>query len=137
MSSRFVFDAERIGKWVTEKAGGQYQPGNTGIALERDGELVVGIMYDGYTEASISMHSRCDDPKATTREFYRIIFDYPFNQLKVKRATVIVSTANERAQQIDERLGFVREAVLKDYFPDGDAIIYYMNKEQCRWIKRK
>lgn len=137
MSSRFVFDAERIGKWVTEKAGGSYQEGNTGIAIERAGELVVGIMYDGYTGTSIAMHSRCDDPKATSREFYRIIFDYPFNQLKVKRARAVVSTANERAKEIDERLGFIYEATLRDYFPDGDALVYSMTKEQCRWIKGK
>ena len=133
----YVFDAERIGRWVCEKTGGMYQQGNTGIALEHDGVLVVGIMYDGYTGASIAMHSRCDNPKATTREFYRRIFDYPFNQLGVKRVTGIVPSNNSRALQVDQKLGFKYETTLADYFPDGDAVIFIMRREDCRWIRGK
>lgn len=130
-----VYDAERIGRWVSEKSGSTYQEGNTGIAIESDGKLVVGIMYDGYTGASIAMHSRCDDPKKVTRQWLWQIFDYPFNQLGVKRVTGIVSTANEKAIHTNEHLGWIREAVLKDYFPDGDAIIYVMRKNECSFLK--
>ena len=130
-----VFDADRIGPWVCEKAGGRYFKGNTAIGLEEDGELKAGIYYDGYTGASIAMHSRCDDPKAPNRMFFWAIFDYPFNQLGVKRATGIVSTANARARSIDEKLGWVYETTLSDYFPDGDAMIYKMTKDTCRWLK--
>jgi len=131
----FVFDAERIGRWVCEKTGGQYLPGNTGIALEKNGALVAGIMYDAYTGASIAMHSRCDDPKAITREFYRMIFDYPFNQLQVKRVTGIVPSTNTHALSIDQKLGFKYETTLADYFPDGDAVIFIMRRDDCRWIR--
>jgi len=130
-----VFDSKRIGPWVCEKAGGRWVEGNPAIGIEKDGKLVVGVTYDGYTGSSICIHSRCDDATATTREFYRIIFDYPFNQLKVKRLTGLVSSNNHQAKRVDEKLGFKYEATLRDYFPDGDAIVYKMHKEDCRFIK--
>lgn len=133
---RFVFDDPgRVGPWVCEKAGGCYVPGDTAIGVEVDGDLRVGVMYNGYTGASISIHSRCDDPRATSRMFYAHIFGYAFNQLKVRRLTGLVSSANHRAQRIDEKLGFQREAVLADYFPDGDAIVYIMRRKDCRFLR--
>lgn len=132
-----VYDSERIGRWVVEKAGGTWHPENIGIAIESDGRLVAGIMYDGFTGASISMHSRVDDPRKVNREWLHQIFDYPFNQLKVKRVTGLVCTSNKTAQHTNEHLGWIRETVISDYFPDGDAIVYVMRKADCRWLKGK
>lgn len=131
-----VQDDERVGRWVVEKAGGRWSEGNQAIGIERNGKLVVGVMYDGFTGSNISMHFRCDDPAATTRFFYRIAFDYPFNVCHVKRITGLVNTNNLKAQAINEKLGFTREAVLENYFPDGDAIIYRMYRHDCRWLRK-
>lgn len=130
----YCFNAARVGPWVCEKAGGQYHSGNPAIGLEYNGQLIAGLYYDGYTGASIAMHSRCDDPRHVTKAFYHLIFDYPFNQLNVKRVTGIVSEANERAQRTNEKLGWKRETTLSDYFPDGNAIVYVMRREDCRWL---
>jgi len=92
-------------------------------------------MYDGYTGSCIASHSRCDDPRHVSREFYFAIFNYPFNVLKVKQLTGLVSTANLKAQKLDEHLGFERETIIKDYFPDGDGIVYIMRPENCRFLK--
>jgi hypothetical protein len=132
----WVHDHERIGRWVREKAGGRYNDGCTGIALEKDGVIQVGVMYDDYTGrgGSILMHSRCDNPKATTRQFYWMIFWYPFEQLGVKRCTLLVHTSNKKALRLNDHLGFTREAVIKDYFPDGDAVIYRMYRNECSFL---
>ena len=135
--SGFTQDSELVGKWVVEKAGGRYSQGATGIGIIKNGELAVGIMYDGFTGAggSIMMYSRCDNPKATSRWFYWAIFDYPFNQLGVKRCNVLVHENNERALNLNIKLGFVGDTVIKDYFPDGDAVLLAMYKKDCRWLK--
>lgn len=130
-----VYDSERIGRWVTEKAGGRWQEGNTGIAIECDGKLVAGMYYDTWTGASIAMHSRVDDRTKVTREWLRQVFDYPFNQLKVKRVTGLVSSANTHAQRVNEKLGWIRETTLSDYFPDGNGIVYIMRASDCRWLR--
>ena len=135
--SGFTQDSELVGKWVIEKAGGRYTQGATGIGIIKDGKLEVGIMYDGYTGrgGSIMMSSRCDNPKATSKWFYWAIFDYPFNQLGVKRCSVLVHENNERALNLNIKLGFVGDTVIKDYFPDGDAVLLAMYKKDCRWLK--
>lgn len=129
----FVF-GETVGKWVTEKVGGSWTESCTAIGQLHEGKLTVGVMYDSYTGSSIAIHSRCDDQKHVSRTFYWMIFDYPFNQLKVKRLTGLVSSANMRAQRTNEKLGFKRETTLSDYFPDGDGIVYLMRRDDCRWL---
>ena len=130
-----IVQGQEVGEWVCQKAGGQWNSLCQAIGQISDGELVIGVLYNGYTGSSISIHSRCDNPKKVSREFYWAIFNYPFNVLKVKRLTGLVSTANLKAQKLDEHLGFERETVIKDYFPDGDGIVYIMRPENCRFLK--
>jgi hypothetical protein len=135
----FVFDADAVCPWVVEKAGGVYTHVCRGVGVEKDGALKVGVMYNGFTGegGSIFMHWRCDDPKATSKTFYWVAFDYPFNQLGVNVVYGVVHAKNVHAIEIDERLGFKREHTLPGYFPDGDAVLYSMKREHCRWIKRR
>jgi hypothetical protein len=127
----YSFDARKVGEWVCEKAGGIVTEACSAIGVERDGKLVAGIMYTG---ASIAMHSRCDDPAHVPRRFFFLIFDYPFNQLKVKRVTGIVSRANDKAIRVNTHLGWKYETTISDYFPDGDALVLIMRREDCRWL---
>ena len=126
-----------MGEWVCQKAGGSWTPICQAIGQVYKGELIAGLMYDGYTGSSIASHSRCDDPRHVSREFYFAIFNYPFNVLKVKQLKGLVSTANLKAQKVNVHLGFRQEALLKDYFQDGDGIVYTMSPEDCRWLKLK
>lgn len=126
---------EAVGSWVAEEAGGAWTHLCQAIGWEVDGQMVCGILYDGFTGSSIAMHSRCDNPRKVSRKWLFAIFDYPFNQLAVKRVTGLVSTANLKAQETNERLGWKRETVLKDYFLDGDGIVYVMRAEDCRWLR--
>jgi hypothetical protein len=133
----YVFDNERVGNWVTEKAGGKFYPGNIGFGIEVDGILKAGIMYDSYTGigGSISSHFRCDDPCIITRKFYWMAFDYAFNIAQVNRITNLVNEHNIHSRAITSRLGFTEECTLEKYFPDGNAIIYRMFRQECRWLK--
>ena len=125
---------QAVVKWVCEAAGANTTPQATAVGWMVDGKLVCGIVYDGFTGTQIAMHSRCDDPRKVSREWLFAIFDYPFNQLKVKRVTGLVSSGNLKAQRVNEHLGWRRETTLADYFPDGDGIVYIMRRENCRWL---
>lgn len=130
-----IVQGEAIGRWVCEQAGGHWTDICQAIGqVDNEGNILVGVMYDGYTGSSIAIHSRCDQPKKVSRDFYKAIFDYPFNKLKVKRLTGLVCITNKKAQKVNEHLGFKREAVLADYFPDGDGIVYIMRPEECRFL---
>lgn len=139
----YSFDAELVGKWVVEKAGGIYSGINTAIGVLNDGKLIAGVMYEGFTGqegsngGTIFIHSRIDNPSKVTRQFYFMIFDYPFNQLKVKVLRGIVDKNNLCAIRLNEHIGFKRECELRDYFLNSDAIVYAMRKDDCRFLGDK
>lgn len=92
---------------------------------------IAGVIYDGYNGHSIGAHIAIVEGRAPSRAWYGAIFDYPFNRLGVHKLLGQVAATNSRARALDEHLGFVLEGTIKDYFPDGDLLLYTMTKEQC------
>jgi hypothetical protein len=131
----YCFDRDIVSPWVCERAGGHPTQMGSAIGQMRDGILVAGVMYDEYTGSSISMHARIDSPRSITRRFWWMCFDYAFNQLGVKRVTGMVRETNARSNKLVSHLGGRIEAILSDYFPDGDGIVYIMRREDCRCLK--
>ena len=106
----------------------------TGVGIVQDNTLLAGVVYYAYRHPNIEMSIASVSPKWCTRSVLRHLFNYPFNQLGCERITVFVDADNQAVQKFDERLGFVREGVLRKAHPRGDAIIYGMLKSECRWI---
>lgn len=106
-----------------------------GMVDTRTGEILVGVVYEGFNQASICMHVAAKPGSLwATKEFLWTAFAYPFNQLQVRKVIGILSGANLPAVRLDLHLGFVHEATLKDAHPDGDLVILTMTREQCRWL---
>lgn len=107
-----------------------------GIGLERDGELIVVALYEGWSGSNIWMHA-AKKPEAalTSRAFFAAAFHYPFVQLGCKRATAHVEESNVSANWIAKRLGFKPEARLAGAARNGgDVIIYRLWREECRFV---
>lgn len=131
-----VFDADRIGPWVCKRTGGSYHGDGSAIGLERGGELVAGVLFDNYNGRSACMHVAAIPGKRwMTREYLRICFDYPFNQLKLQKLIGLVDSTNHDALSFDKHLGFIEEAVITDAGQHGDLHILTMTPEQCRFLK--
>jgi len=107
------------------------------IGLEKDGELIAGVVYDYYNKASICMHVAAIGKQWLTREYLWYVFHYPFVELGVKRITGLVPESNLQARRFDEHIGFVLETRLKDAHPDGDVLVYKMMREDCRFLGNK
>ena len=134
---RLCLDPYVVGPWVCEKAGGTWTP-NRGTAIGKlndAGELVAGVLYEDFNGAQVVAHIRGDGDWAS-REYLRVIFDYPFNQLKVKRITVPISSVNSKAINLVEKMGFQLECKLMQATPDGDMHIYRMFRDECKYLKR-
>lgn len=130
-----VFDVRQIGPWVCGRAGGQWTQGRgAGIGRQVDGKLVGGILYEDYNGANVICHI-AGEGNWLNKTFLWMIFDYPFNQLGVRRMTAPVASTNAACINFVERLGFEREAILHDAHPDGDIIIYKMTADKCRWLE--
>lgn len=132
-------EADFVGPWVAEKTGGTYSPGSASvIGLEKDGELVAGVMFENYNGNSVQMHVASDGSKRwMTKEFLRAAFWYPFEQLKVKKIIGLVDSTNLPAQRFDEHLGFRRECTIADAGKVEDMIVYSMTREQCKYLRWK
>jgi RimJ/RimL family protein N-acetyltransferase len=69
------------------------------------------------------------------RNTIKVFFRYPFIQMGCRRVTVLCRDSNEKARNFVQRLGFVEEGTLRQYFEDGaDCIVYGLLKEECRYL---
>lgn len=130
-----------IVEWVAKRTGehGNYGA-SVGIGLQEmldDGwHTIAGVVYNDFNGANVNMHVASDGTKRwLNRQFLWTCFDYPFNQLKVKRITGLVGEGNHAAIRFDSHIGFELEARLKDAHPDGDMLIFVLRKPQAqRWL---
>ena len=126
-----------IGHWVAERTGGIYTPQNSHAIGRMDGSQIIGgVSFSEYSGRSIAMHC-AGEGHWLSRELLFKAFWYPFSQLKVNKVIGLVDSTNTQAIKLDEHLGFVLEAVIKDAAPVGDWLIYSMTREQCRFLGAK
>lgn len=133
-----VFNNADYGHAIAEKAGAQFNPAvDVCIANTGPDGLWGGVIYNGYTGASISLHAAGFDSRWATVDMLWVTFHYPFVQLGCKKMFAQVPASNSRALEFDRKLGFKEEARLKDVFPDGDLVVLSMRREDCRWLRLK
>lgn len=137
---RIVWDhPERIMQFVAARTGEDCYRDYAAIGLERDGELVAGVVYQAHTGPSITMHVASDGSRQWLNPAYlAACFKYPFLVLGCLRVTGLVRADNRDAQRFDEHLGFCREGVVRQGCSDGtDLILYGMLRSECRFLEGK
>lgn len=137
---RIIWDqSERIMRFVADRTDEKEYCDYTAIGLEKDGELVAGVIFTNYTRAAILMHVASDGSRSwMTPGFLAASFRYPFIQLGCRRVTGLVRADNTPAQHFDEHLGFRREGILREGTTDGcDLIVYGMLKSECRFLEER
>lgn len=128
-------DADVIGPWVADRVGFRWTQGRSqAIGRIKDGKVVAGVLYEDYNGVNVVCHIACEKT-GINRRFLLIIFDYPFQQLKCKRITVVIAQSNTASRRLVEHMGFEVEANLHHAHPDGDLIVYRMMADDCRWTK--
>lgn len=133
--TRFVVNDRRTVDFVTKANGIGDGNVNYSIGVERNGEVVAGILYCDNNGTSVCMHvASKPGVNWVTRAFLKLVFGFAFNGLGVKRITGFVPETNAKARKFDEHLGFKLEVVLRDIYADGGLCIYAMRKEDCRFV---
>lgn len=137
MSTRIVSDPARVFAFCKERMSVSVVAGMKGLGLERDGELVAGVLYEGFNRHNIWMHVAAEPGKKwLNKEFLRYCFHYPFVELGCTRVSGYVEASNADARRFDEHLGFQQEAVLQGAAADGgDVILYVMRRDDCRYLE--
>lgn len=119
-----------VGGWVTAHAGGSWFPGRgRAIGLIDNLGIAAGVIFEGFSGTNVYMHvaARADLKKRwLTRKYLWMCFHYPFVQLKCRRVTASVSSANKDCLKFVQALGFVHEATLEGAAKDGDLLVYVL-----------
>ncbi len=111
---------------------GFFEGRSEAIGLEKDGALVAGTIYENWNGKSVMCHMVVEG--RLNRSFISAIFDYAYRVCAVSKVVSPVSSANTRCRHFIENLGFTPEAVIADAHPDGDIIIYTLEKSKCRFL---
>jgi RimJ/RimL family protein N-acetyltransferase len=98
--------------------------------------LLGGVLFTEYRGGSVAIHMAGFDPHWVNREMIYLAFDYPFNQLKVKKLIGLVPESNVRARNANLKLGFKDEYLLEDVYngPMNGMYIMSMRREECKWL---
>lgn len=128
-------DKERVGEFCSRLMDNAEWGSYTAIGMERDGELIGGVVYDQYNGPNIFAHiAGKPGTRWLTRAFLYAMFSYPFDQLGVARITGPVASDNEAAIRLDKHLGFTHEATLSGAAPAGDLLLFVMWRKDCRFL---
>ena len=128
-----IVQGSDVGHWVAERVQGKYfAEGSQAIGLERDGQIIAGVIYENWNKASIVCHIAIEG--RMTKGYLKAIFSYPFEFCKVKKIIVPVSSTHAKSLKLVTNMGFSEEARLKDASPDGDIIFLTLAREKCRFI---
>lgn len=128
-------DPQRVGGWVGARLQSSFSPSeSSAIGLERDGELIAGVMFDHFNGRCIAMHVAGEGGHWLTRDYARACFGYAFHQLKVGKVIAMIDSTNHQSVRFNKHMGFRLEATVTGAGKKGDLLIYSMTPEQCRWI---
>lgn len=102
---------ERVARFVGERVGSVIVPPFTSMGIERDGEIITGIVFNHFTGPDVHMTIA---GKTWPRGFVADIGEYAFGQLGCLRMTAI--TEQPRIVRMAERLGGEVEGCLRNHF---------------------
>jgi hypothetical protein len=129
------FNVEWQGHAIAEAAGAFFNPiCDVVIARTEGARLFGGAVYQGFTGASIGMHTAGFVDNWVNRDLLWVCFHYPFVQLGCSKVLGTVASYNHKALAFDMRLGFKEEAVITGTYPDGNTIVMGMRRDDCRWL---
>lgn len=139
MKTLVLDQPQRVARFVAERIGvldletfGSYQC----IGQEQDGVLIAGAVFVEYNGRNCFTHLAGDGKRWLNREFLRVGFRYPFNQLGCSRISGWVEADNEAARRLNEHFGFRVEATLREAGRNGqDVLIMVMFRNECRWLR--
>ena len=95
--------------------------------------LVAGVVYHDYRpqHGDCSISIAATSPRWAGRQTISYLLQYPFLELGCRRVSTVVRSDNDRALDMNVRLGFCIEGVRRHFYAPGvDAIEWGMMREE-------
>lgn len=128
-----IVTGPEVGHWVAQEVdGGYFADRSQAIGLQRDGDLIAGVIYENWNHQSIVCHIAFLG--RLTSGYLAAVFDYPFQVCGVAKIIAPIRGDNRSAIKLVQNMGFSEEARIKDATPTGDLVFYTMTRDQCRFL---
>ena len=100
------------------------------------GKMVGGIILNNYRkDLDVWLTIYSVSPHWCAKSVIKYTFKTCFEALNCKRVNILVSKDNIKSLSLCERLGFVKEGLLRQYREDGkDCYFMGMLKKECKWL---
>ena len=129
-----IVSGDEVGRWVCSRMGASFHVGGAqAIGCERDFKLIAGAIFENWTGRSMTVHWAIDD--RIPKEFLYAIADYSFNGCGIEKLIAPVDTGNIVMTKLAFKLGFTREAMIRNAGKVGDIALFTMPKKNCRFLK--
>lgn len=126
-----IVTGENVATYVAGKMGTQFYPPYTTIGVEKDGSVVAGIVFNGWTGPDVQL-SIAAEPGAISRRFLSRVGSYITNELGCIRATC--ETEQPAVVKMVERMGGKVEGIKRNHFGEGrDATLVGVLKEDWKF----
>lgn len=139
MSALLFGHDEAIADWVSRQAKGKpfTQPYTAFGFVDREGRLTGGFVFTGYNGDSIEMSAA--GRAVTTREAWRALLNYVFEQLNCSRLQMHTRRSNKRAKKhlAPERTGFVFEGISRRLYGREDGIRFSLTIDDLPAFKKR
>lgn len=108
---------------------------NVTLGIYLKNKLIAGVIFnDIRPNRDVWLTIYSENKKWCNKRILRLIFDFIFDKIGAERASAFVSKDNEPSINLVEKLGFVREGLLRHYRDNGkDCVVYGMLKSECKW----
>ena len=123
MTERIVVNNPAHTEAIAGSVGVSYHRRAMSVSRERDGVLLGGVVYYDYTEESMCVHVAGWDDHWVNRDILFCMFDYPFNQMRVKRVFAQIPEDNQRSLDFNAKLGFKTVARIEGVYLNDVACI--------------
>lgn len=130
---------DEIGRWVVSRIDGfdNWVPGmGRSLGFTLGARLIAGAAFFRENGVNCEVAFASEDPCWLNRETLRLLFEYPFRQLRLRRLTAIADSGNHASLKLIEALQFEYEATLARATENGDLIVFRMFEENCPWLTR-
>jgi len=107
-----------------------------GLTYVSDGPPRMIVLFDCWTENTVTLHQWCEAPRYFSRQMIRETFRYAFEDGDKGIVIGTVRSDNPTVLRLDLGLGFETVGVIKDaYGPGIDMHILQLRRDNCRWYK--
>jgi RimJ/RimL family protein N-acetyltransferase len=131
---------KEVAEWVGARISHVGHQGfglHSAIGVMRHGKPVAGAVYHGFGGHIVEVSFAAEHgSRWASRSVLRALFAYPFHQLGCVVMVARTAKRNRRARKLLRALGFQETGMVpKGLDGKRDAIIYCIEKDNCRWLK--